>query len=319
MIVAAGLGTRLRPLTELRPKPALPVRGLPLVAFQLALLAKHGVTQVVINVHHLPELLMAAARRWCPAGMELRFSHEPELLDTGGAIRAVAGFLGESDPCLLIGGDMLLDCDLTALVERHREQSSAVTLLLRDDARAESFGSIGLDAEGCVRRIGKRFDLGGSTQSGLYTWVNVVSAAALASLPARRIFGHLDDWIAPRLAAGARDVHGVLATPQACLWEPVGTPSEYLAANLHPPRLSYLDADAVARRTGVRFEPELVLGAGATLGAGASLLRAVVWDSESVPPGLRAEDGVFAGGSFHSFVSPVDPRQGARVEPREAG
>jgi mannose-1-phosphate guanylyltransferase len=307
MIVAAGRGTRLRPLTDLRPKPALPVRGLPLVAYHLALLARHAVTEVVINVHHLPEQLMEAARRWCPPGIELRFSFEPELLDTGGAIRAVADFLRESDPCLLLGGDMLLDVDLGALVERHRARRGAVTLLLRDDPRAESFGSIGTDTEGHVRRIGRRFDLGGATRAGVYTWVNVVSARALETLPERRIFGHLDHWIAPRLAAGARDVIAELARPEACLWEPVGTPSEYLEVNLRPLRLSYLDADSVASRAGARFTQDLVVGAGATLGAGASLQRAVVWDGECVPPGLQARDGVFAGGSFHPCASPADP------------
>ena len=87
MIIAAGLGTRLRPLTELRPKPAMPVRGIPLVAYPLALLAAHGVDEVVINVHHMPELLMDAARAHRPAGMAIEFSEEPELLGTGGAFR----------------------------------------------------------------------------------------------------------------------------------------------------------------------------------------------------------------------------------------
>jgi mannose-1-phosphate guanylyltransferase len=319
MIVAAGLGTRLRPLSLLRPKPALPVRGIPLVAYHLALLAHHGVSEAVINVHLMPERLMEAARRWCPPGLSLRFSVEPELLDTGGAIRAVAKFLRESDPCLLLGGDMLLDVDLGALVERHRARRAALTLLLRDDPRIERFGSIGADAQGRVRRIGSRFDLGGTVQAGLYTWVNVVSAAALDTLPERRVFGHLDDWIAPRLASGARDVHAELASPDACRWEPVGTPAEYLAANLQPLRLSYLDVDAVARRAGTRFEPELVIGAGATLGAGASLRRAVVWDDEIVPPGMRARDGVFAGGTFHSCAQPADPPASACAGSGEAG
>jgi NDP-sugar pyrophosphorylase family protein len=261
---------------------------------------------------------MEAARRWCPPAIDLRFSFEPELLDTGGAIRAVADFLRESDPFLLIGGDMLLDFDLGALVERHRARRAAVTLLLRDDPRMEGFGSIGIDTQGCVRRIGSRFDLGGATRAGLYTWVNVVSAGALGSLPERKIFGHLDHWIAPRLAAGARDVHAELAAPEACLWEPVGTPSEYLEANLRPLRFSYLDAEAIARRAGTRFEPGLVIGAGAKLGAGASLRRAVVWDREIVPPGLQAQDGVFAGGSFHACAPASDPRRGEHVEPREA-
>jgi NDP-sugar pyrophosphorylase family protein len=299
MIVAAGLGTRLRPLSELRPKPALPVRGIPLIAYQLALLARHGVQEVVVNAHHLPELLMEATRRHCPAGMGLRFSLEPELLDTGGAIRQVRDFLRESDPCLILGGDMLLDADLSALLKRHRQRGDAVTMLLRRDPRADRFGSIGVDAEDRVRRIGPRFDLGGETDSGVYVWANVVAARAFEDLPERKIFSHFDDWLAPRLAAGARDVRGEVMDVTTCTWEPVGTPDEYLAANLRPPRISYFDPDARARREGTRFEPNLVIGAGATLGAGARLERAVVWDGERVPAGLRASDGVFAGGAFH--------------------
>ena len=299
MIVAAGLGTRLRPLSELRPKPALPVRGIPLIAYQLALLARHGVQEVVVNAHHLPELLMEATRRHCPAGMSLRFSLEPELLDTGGAIRQVSDFLRASDPCLILGGDMLLDANLSALLKRHRQRGDAVTMLLRRDPRADRFGTVGVDAEDCVRRIGRRFDLGGETHSGVYVWANVVAARAFEDLPDQQVFSHFDDWLAPRLSAGARDVRGEVMDVTNCTWEPVGTPAEYLAVNLRPPRLSYFDPDAQARREGTRFEPDLVIGAGATLGAGARLERAVVWDGEHVPAGLRASDGVFAGGAFH--------------------
>jgi NDP-sugar pyrophosphorylase family protein len=113
------------------------------------------------------------------------------------------------------------------------------------------------------------------------------------------VFSHLDDWLAPRLAGGARDVRGELYEPSRCLWEPVGTPDEYLAANLQPLSLSYLDADARARAAGARLEPGLVIGAGARLGRDVALERAVVWDGESVPDGLHASDGVFAGGRFH--------------------
>lgn len=299
MIVAAGLGTRLRPLTHLRPKPVVPVRGLPLVAYPLALLAAHGVREVVINTHHLPERLRSAAEASCPPGMALRFSHEAELLGTGGGIRRAAAFLRESDPCLILGGDMVLDYDLGALVAGHRARADAITLLLREDRRAKAFGTIGVDAEGRVRRIGRRFDLGAEVRAGLYAWANVVSPRAFDALPEEDVFSHFDDWIAPLLGRGARDVRGVVATGADSVWEPVGTPAEYLAANLVPSRLSYLDADAVARAAGVRFESELVIGAGATLGRDAKLRRAVVWDGEHVPAGLRAHDGVFAGGAFH--------------------
>ncbi len=309
MIVAAGLGTRLRPLTALRPKPALPVRGIPLIAYTLSLLRHHGVSEVVINTHPLPRVLERAARDYLPSGMTLRFSHEEQLLDTGGAIRRVADFLRESDPCLIVGGDMLLDADLGALVARHRTRGDAVSLLLRDDARTSQFGSVGVDAEGCVRRIGRRFDLGGEVRAGLYVWVNVVSARALDTLPDREVFGHFDAWIAPMLERGARDVRAEVASD--FVWEPVGTLPEYLEANFHNPSLSYFDPDALARRHGVVLAEDRVVGAGATIGAGASLNRVVVWDGENVTAGLHGEDGVFAGGAFH----PVRTAERAKPDP----
>jgi NDP-sugar pyrophosphorylase family protein len=312
MIVAAGLGTRLRPLSSLRPKPSVPVRGIPLVAYQLRLLARHGVRDVIINTHHLAEQLVAAAERWCPPGLALHFSHEPRLLDTGGGIRRVAAFLRESDPCLVLGGDMVLDADLGELVAWHRSRGCAVTLLLREDPRSARFGSIGVDAEGRIRRIASRFDLGNEARAGLYAWANVVSARAFDGMPQREVFSHLDHWLAPLLAAGADDVRGRLLGTAACVWEPVGTLAEYLAVNLTRLPLSYWDAEAAARDAGTVLGPDLVVGAGAILGPGARLRRAVVWDGEQVPAGLEAEGGVFAGGRFQ----PCDPP--AEETPREA-
>ena len=285
MILGAGLGTRLRPLTGLRPKPALPVRGLPVIAYQLAFLAHHGIREVAINTHHLPERLRESAERHCPAGMTLHFSHEPELLDTGGGMRNLADFLRGSATSLVLAGDMLIDADLGALLAAHREQHDAVTVLLREDPRSATFGSIGIDADGRVRRIADRFDLGGEARAGLYAHATVVSARALDTLPPERVFGHLDGWLVPRLAAGARDVGGFLPPAGTGVWEPVGTLAEYLAVNLSPLELSYLDGDAAARRCGVALEGTLVIGAGARLGRGVKLERAVVWDGETVPDG----------------------------------
>jgi len=299
MIVAAGLGTRLRPLTELRPKPAVPVRGIPLIAYPLALLAQAGVDEVALNVHPHPERLIAAAEAWRPPGLTLRFSHERTLLDTGGGIARVAGFLRESDPCLLLGGDMVVDLDLPALVAAHVRSGRAVTALLRRDARSRQFGTIGVDRTGRIRRIGRRFDLGGEVDSGVYTWVNVVSARAFDSLPEREVFSHLDHWWAPELARGSDAIGAVVLDPADCLWEPVGTPAEYLHANFALPALSYLDVEARARAAGARLLPELVIGAGAHVAPGAHLVRAVVWDDERVPAGVSGREGVFAGGRFH--------------------
>jgi NDP-sugar pyrophosphorylase family protein len=255
---------------------------------------------VVLNLHHLPDATRAAALAW-NAGLSVRFSEEPELLGTGGGIRRAADFLRESDPCLVVAGDMICDLDLTALAARHRARAAAATLVLRDDPRADRFGTIGIDPTGRARRIARRFDLGGETRAGVNVSVYLFSSRLLDALPERDVFNHLDDWIAPRLSCG--DVHGELLAERELLWEPVGTPAEYLGVNLRRPRVSYLDAEARARALGVRLEPELVIGAGARIGAGVQLARAVVWDGETVPAGFRATDGVFAGGRFHACTN----------------
>lgn len=298
MIVAAGLGTRMRPLTEWLPKPAVPVRGIPLIAYGLELLAAAGVREVVINVHHLPERLMEAAERFRPPDLGIRFSFERDLLHTGGAIRRVASFLRESETCVILGGDMIVDLDLPALVRAHAASGRSITAALADDARVARFGSIGLDADGRLRRIGKRFDLGGETQRGLYTWVNVLSARAFESLPEREVFNHLEDWWGPLAAQQPRAVGGVVLSPPECAWLPVGTPSEYLDANFALPRLRYFDPDARARALGTRIDEHVIASPDAEIGAGAQLDHVVVWPGERVPPGAQAAQGVFAGGRF---------------------
>ena len=104
MIVAAGLGSRLSPLTEFYPKPALPIRGIPLIAHGLTYLKSQGVTEVVINTHHLAKVLERTAREWCPKDIKLFFSHEERLLGTGGGIGSNWDFLRESKPAVIIGG-----------------------------------------------------------------------------------------------------------------------------------------------------------------------------------------------------------------------
>lgn len=303
MIVAAGRGERMLPLTRLRPKPALPVRGLPLIAYHLALLARCGVDEVMINLHHLPELLQQAAQRHCPPGMRLYFSPERELLHTGGAVAQVASFLQGSDPCLLLGGDMIVDFDPAALVQRHRASGRAVTMLLVEHPRAADFGTLGLDRHGGLCRIADRVNFATREnpehQAGVYTWVNVVSARAFDTLPDARAFNHLDDWWGPLARRNAGEVGGEVLSPGTCLWLPVGTPAEYLDANLELPKLSYLDVEAAAAKAGVHLAEGLVVGAGAVLPEDARLSRVVVWDGERPPAGLNAADGVFAGGAFH--------------------
>ena len=301
LILAAGLGTRMRPLTALCAKPAMPIRGIPVIAHLLALLAKHGISEVVINLHHLPETIREAVERFRPPGLEVRYSEESSLLGTGGAIQRVANFLRESDPSLVLAGDMLLDVDLDRAIAIHRERGDRYSLLVNEaDPRQETFGSLGFDDEGSLRRVGRRLDLGAETRRGLFLGVRVVAARCLAAWPARANHEDLADWLGPQLRNGARDIRTVSIPTHEVTWQPVGTPEEYWAANFDPVALSH--GGEISRPADARVvaESQLVVGLGARIEAGADLERVVVWPDEHVPADLRARNGVFAGGRFLS-------------------
>jgi NDP-sugar pyrophosphorylase family protein len=293
------------PLRDLCAKPALPVRGVPVIAYLLELLKRHGVCEVIVNLCHHPDSVREAVRRYKPDGIDVSFSREPEPLGTGGGIRKVRDFLMKSDPSLVLSGDMLLDLDLTGLISRHQKRGDLATLVLREDSRVAQFGSIGIAKGGGVRRIAKTFDLGQEHESGVFTGVRVLSSASLETLPDRDVFEDLRDWIVPLLKGGTRNVTGELLAPNRCTWEPVGNPEEYLRANFQPPSLSFFDSDARAQERGVEFRDQVVIGAGAELGQGAKLTRCVVWDGERVPAGTVANDGVFAQGRFIACEMPA--------------
>ena len=156
-----------------------------------------------------------------------------------------------------------------------------------------------------MRRIGASLNLGSERDRGLFLGVRLLSPRAFDSLPSREdAFEDLRDWLGPRLVSDPSALRGEILEPAACRWEPVGTPAEYLAANLDPPPLPYA-RDPHPLAAGMRVleyndgTARAVVGAGATVADEALLERAVVWDGESVPPGTRVENAVFAGGGVH--------------------
>lgn len=318
MILAAGLGTRMRPLSDLRAKPALPVCGRPVISLLLELLAHHGIRDVLVNLHHRPDTIRRAVERDRPAELRVTWSEEPEPLGTGGGIRRAAAFLSETPHCLVLAGDMLLDLPLGVLFDRHVASGRDVTLVLRDDPRGEAFGTIGLDERGDVVRIGRRpldrhdaaRPSGAAVEkaAGLFTSVRFFRREALAAWPSadERPFEDLRDWLAPRAEAGALRFGGECVGPEASVWEPVGTPDEYLAANLAPPALPSLGGAAEHWRGDLDHEAwraGRVVAGSAVLGSDVDLDRCVVWEDERVPAGFSGRDGVYAGGAFHACGS----------------
>ncbi|TKW61983.1 MAG: nucleotidyltransferase family protein [Blastochloris viridis] len=116
MVLAAGMGSRLRPLTDTMPKPLINVGGKPAILRTLEMLAAAGITHVVINTHYLAHMLETAVRAGAPAGMTIHFSYEEELLETGGGIKKALPLLGE-DPILVVNSDAVWLDDVKPLLK----------------------------------------------------------------------------------------------------------------------------------------------------------------------------------------------------------
>src|SRR5512146_2599604 len=151
MILAAGEGTRLRPLTDKLPKPMMPLGNKPLLGYTLALLAQHNIRDVAINLHHCPETVRDYFGDGSAWNVRITYSFEPELLGTAGAVKKLEAFWNEA--FLVVYGDNLTDCDLTRLVAFHRAQGGLATLALfwRDDVQHS--GVVALDEHDRITRF----------------------------------------------------------------------------------------------------------------------------------------------------------------------
>ncbi len=143
MVLAAGLGTRLRPLTYEITKPMVPVLDRPVMAHILDLLQRHGIEEVVANLHYFPDTIRAYF------GESISYRFEPELLGTAGGVRGCAEFFGE-EPFLVISGDALTDIDLSAFAARHREAGGIATLAVKKVRDTREYGVVLHDREGRI-------------------------------------------------------------------------------------------------------------------------------------------------------------------------
>ncbi|PYQ12981.1 MAG: nucleotidyltransferase [Acidobacteria bacterium] len=296
MVLAAGLGLRMRPLTLLRAKPVLPVLNRPLLHWTLELLRRHGVTDVVVNLHHLPATVRKAVGDGRTLGLRVSYSFERELLGTGGGPRKVRRLLGD-DPMLLVNGDVLFDFDLSDLVRRHVASAARATLALKAHAQVEAYGAVVTGPGGFIRALaglprparGRRL---------LFTGVHVLDPALLDRLPPGPSDSVRDLYA--RLVGEGERLLGV-RVPGA--WYDFGDPSLYLASQLSMMSSGFRGAGrARLVHPEARIHPRArvtrsVVGAGAVVGEGAVVSGSVLWDGARVGRGARVSASIVATGA----------------------
>lgn len=152
MVFAAGYGERLRPLTDKLPKALVPVAGRPMIEYPLLLLRHYGITEVIINLHHLGEKIEEHLRDGKKLGLKIVYSEEKELLDTGGGLLKARPFLSDSN-FIVINSDVIIDLSLSELLDQHRQRGAIATLVLRSDPQADQYGAIETSADLRIQRF----------------------------------------------------------------------------------------------------------------------------------------------------------------------
>jgi mannose-1-phosphate guanylyltransferase/phosphomannomutase len=152
MILAAGLGERLRPLTRHVPKALVPVAGRPMIDYPLSLLRRAGIEEVIVNLHHLGDQIEDYLGDGARFGLSIRYSREERLLDTGGGVLNARAFL-EGSSFFVINTDVLIDVELADVIAFHNRHKAVATLVLRSDEKAEEYGAIECTHDGRVHRF----------------------------------------------------------------------------------------------------------------------------------------------------------------------
>jgi NDP-sugar pyrophosphorylase family protein len=177
MVFAAGHGTRLRPLTDQIPKALVSVAGRPMIEFPLLLLRHYGITEIIVNVHHLGEQIEEHLGDGRKLGLRIAYSKEKELLDTGGGLLRAKSFLDDGT-FVVVNTDVLIDLPLEAAIDQHQKSRAAATLVLRPDARADDFGAIEISADRRIQRFlshrAPASDSAGSLRKLMFTGVQIL-------------------------------------------------------------------------------------------------------------------------------------------------
>jgi len=275
LVLAAGLGTRLRPLTLVRAKPAAPVAGTPLVLRILRWLRTHGVGRVVVNLHHRPETITRIVGDGRALGFDVRYSWEQPILGSAGGPRRALPLL-DADPFLVVNGDTLTDADLGALAAEHARTGALVTLAVVANPDPSKYGGVRVGSGGVVEGFTRAGD---RTPAFHFIGVQVAGKDAFAGLedgrPANSVTG-----VYQRLVTERRGALRAWITDAS--FRDIGTVADYLATSL-----------ALAREEGTGAR---LVGARSIVAPDATVVRSVLWDDVHVGARCVLEDTVVADG-----------------------
>ena len=313
-VLAAGLGTRLRPLTDQLPKPLIPVGHKPLITFAFDhLIADAGVEEFIVNTHHLAEAFTVAFPGGQYRGRPLHFRHEPTLLDTGGGIKNIADLLGpQAETFLVYNGDILTDLPIGPAIDHHRTSGNEVTLVLRsqDGPKHLAWDAVSGRLMDIRNRLGT-----GLPEAYAFSCVYLVEPAFLDRIPAGQVVSVIP--IFQEMIRRGERIGGVLIDEGT--WRDLGSRREYLQAHrdLHAmaaapsfPRygapdaawLKWIHPSATVAAT-ARVLGASVVGARARVGDGVTLEDSVLWPGAEIASNSALKGCIVRSGQMASGIA----------------
>jgi len=274
IVLSAGYGTRLWPLTEDRTKPAIPILGKPLVGYVAEYLASYGIDEIVVNLHHRPESVRKALGDGSRFGVKLHYVEEPVILGTSGALDNTREFF-ERETFVVVNGKIITDIDLSAALETHRRTNALATLVLLPNTRRERFSVIETE-DGRIKAFGR---MPAENDTGpaplMFTGIHILEPRILDYVP-RGVFSDSVIDVYPQAMAKGETIAAHVATGK---WRELSTLKRYLDISIE-----------LLQETGKPY----VAGVNTVLAENASVTDSVLWDDVRVGAGARINRAVLA-------------------------
>lgn len=308
MILAAGYGTRLWPLTADRTKPAIPFLGRPLVGYVAEYLAAFGIHEIIVNLHHRPESVREALGDGSRFGVSLSYIDEPVILGTSGALDNARAFL-EDDTFVVVNGKIITDIDLALALETHERTNALATLVLRTNKARERYSIVEVK-DGLVTGFAGMPDAAASdnaAKSGpdglddpasvplMFTGIQILSPRVFDYIP-KSVFSHSTTDVYPKAISNGERIAAHVAEGT---WYELSTIQRYLAVSL-----------AMLGREG----RDLDVGDGCSISPGADVSRSLIWDNVTIESGSRVRDSIIGDGVIVRSGETIDNAAVVRKE-----
>lgn len=288
-VMAAGVGTRLEPLTLAVPKPMIPVCNVPIMEYNIELLKKYGLTDITANLHYFPEQIENYFKDGSSFGVNMDYSFEEELMGTAGGVKKMAGLSGLSagENAVVLSSDVLTDIDLALLIKRHKDSGSKATIALIEVEDISEFGVVVTDNYGRITAFQEKPKNEDALSKLVNTGVYILEKEVIDLIPVETFFD-FGKQLFPLLVKNKVPFFGFAA---GSYWKDIGNIPSYVAANFDVAggRVKTAFDHGKSVRSGVisgnhshidesaGFSGSAVIGAGCTIEKGVSIKDSVIW------------------------------------------